>query len=100
MMTFDFLGPTVAWLSPFFLVVVLLALAALWILEFAQLMRMRDDQFAGRYDKYVWAVAFLLASVLGALAFFVWRTVLGGGRARGSSRLSPPPQFQDIDVPK
>ena len=56
------------------LLVLLIACAVIfWITEFLSLMNTKDEEFAGRYDKPIWAVILLLASVLGALMFWLWK---------------------------
>jgi hypothetical protein len=44
-----------------------------WIVEFAQLMALRDEDFPGRHDKALWVAAFVFGNVLGAVAFFLWK---------------------------
>jgi hypothetical protein len=54
-------------------VVVLLAFAAMWVHEFRALMLRRDDEFPGRHDKLVWAVALLLIAPAGVWLFRAYR---------------------------
>jgi type VI protein secretion system component VasK len=44
-----------------------------WIVEFAQLMELRDEDFPGRHDKALWVAAFVFGNVLGAAAFYLWK---------------------------
>jgi hypothetical protein len=44
-----------------------------WVVEFAQLMALRDEDFPGRHDKALWVAAFVFGNVLGAVAFFLWK---------------------------
>ena len=44
-----------------------------WIVEFAQLMALRDEDFPGRHDKALWVAAFVFGNVLGAVAFYLWK---------------------------
>lgn len=39
--------------------------------QFIDLMRRPDSEFPGRFDKPIWAVAILLANVLGAAAYWM-----------------------------
>jgi hypothetical protein len=52
------------------LVVVLIVL---WVQQFAALMHLKDSQFAGRYDKALWTVAFVAIFWLAPITFIVWR---------------------------
>jgi hypothetical protein len=54
-----------------FILAVILGLV--WIVEFAQLMALRDEDFPGRHDKALWVAAFVFGNVLGAVAFFLWK---------------------------
>jgi hypothetical protein len=44
-----------------------------WIVEFAHLMALRDEDFPGRHDKALWVAAFVFGNVLGAVAFYLWK---------------------------
>ncbi len=55
---------------------VLALLAAFWIFQFVQLMALSDHDFPGRYDKPLWVAAFLLGTVLGAAAFWFWKSLI------------------------
>jgi hypothetical protein len=55
------------------LFILALIFALVWIVEFAQLMELRDEDFPGRHDKALWVAAFVFGNVLGAVAFFLWK---------------------------
>jgi cytochrome c oxidase assembly factor CtaG len=69
---FDFL--TILFGSFHIVLAILLAIAAFvfWIYEFVSLMRRRDDQFPGRYDKPLWVAAFIFANIAAAIAYWWW----------------------------
>ena len=50
-----------------------LGLLLLWAREFAILMRASDEEFPGRFDKPIWALAVLLLPPIGAAAFWAFR---------------------------
>jgi hypothetical protein len=56
-----------------FIVVAAIAGLAFCITQFIDLMRRSDDQFAGRFDKPIWAAAILLTNVVGASVYFICR---------------------------
>jgi len=53
------------------LLVVLLLI--LWLKQFVMLMLLEDNLFPGRYDKIIWAAAFILLFWITPFAFMVWR---------------------------
>ena len=55
------------------LVVLALIGGLVWVVEFAQLMAMRDEDFPGRYDKALWVAAFVFGNIFGVFAFFLWK---------------------------
>jgi hypothetical protein len=58
----------------FLLSLLILAWAALtWIGEFVYLMSLHDDDFPGRFDKLIWAVALLFFAPVGIWAFRSYR---------------------------
>jgi hypothetical protein len=59
-----------------------LAAAAFWVFQLAQLMSLRDDQFASRFDKYIWIALFLLTYLLAAAAFWLWNRQRVAGKVR------------------
>ena len=73
-----------------------------WIVEFAQLMALRDEDFPGRHDKALWVAAFVFGNVLGAVAFFLWKRdrsfeatealLLRAARDFPKAAAPPPPQ--------
>ena len=63
---------------PLTLLAVLAVLAAvclviLWAGQLLELMRMKDSEFPGRYDKVLWFVLLLVSGPLGALIFWCWK---------------------------
>jgi hypothetical protein len=58
------------------IVIWLIALGALvfCLRQFLDLMSRRDDQFPGRYDKLIWAAAIILTNVLGAFAYWMFKS--------------------------
>ena len=42
-------------------IIAYLALAVLWVVQFASFMVLEDKTFPGTYDKLIWGAAFLLA---------------------------------------
>lgn len=50
-----------------------LILSVFWVYQFVQLMLFSDGDFPGRYDKPLWAAAFVFAFLLAPLAFFGWK---------------------------
>jgi hypothetical protein len=55
------------------LVILAIIFGLVWVVEFAQLMALRDEDFPGRHDKALWVAAFVFGNVLGAVAFFLWK---------------------------
>jgi hypothetical protein len=55
------------------MIVALLATVALvfCFVQFVDLMRRRDDEFPGRFDKLVWALAIVFTNVFGAVAYLI-----------------------------
>jgi hypothetical protein len=60
----------------------ILVLLVFWIIQFAQLMAMRDDEFPGRFDKILWFVAFLTLNVVAASIFLSWKQIAMTSRAK------------------
>jgi hypothetical protein len=58
------------------LIVILITpvLIAFWCIQFAALMEMSDEEFVGKNDKLIWALAMLLMSFLGAFLFWLCKT--------------------------
>lgn len=52
---------------------VVLGLALIWVREFSILMRAAEEEFPGRFDKPIWALAILLVPPVGVVAFWVFR---------------------------
>ncbi|MFC1705199.1 hypothetical protein ACFL59_00070 [Planctomycetota bacterium] len=50
--------------------------ALFWIIQFAQLMSLEDELFPSRHDKILWFIALLVANVLGAGAFWMWKRAM------------------------
>ena len=55
------------------LIVLVIICGLVWVVEFAQLMAMRDDDFPGRHDKALWVAAFVFGNIFGVFAFFLWK---------------------------
>lgn len=55
------------------LVILAILCGLVWVVEFAELMGMRDEDFPGRYDKPLWVTAFLFGNIFGVVAFFLWK---------------------------
>lgn len=49
-----------------------LCLIALWVQQFAELMRLPDSAFPGRNDKVLWTVAFIVMPWLVPITFLAW----------------------------
>ena len=60
-------------LGTFIIIVVAMCLFFFWIKQLADLMRLPDDCFPGRYDKVLWFFLIFFASVLGAFLFWLWK---------------------------
>jgi hypothetical protein len=67
-----------------YLVILLFVLVLLvfWIIQFAQLMAMRDDEFPGRFDKILWFIAFLTLNVVAASIFLSWKQIAMASRMK------------------
>jgi hypothetical protein len=59
-----------------------LVLLVFWIIQFAQLMAMRDDEFPGRFDKILWFIAFLTLNVVAASIFLSWKQIAMASRTK------------------
>ena len=55
-------------------IIAYLALAVLWVVQFASFMVLEDKTFPGTYDKLIWGAAFLLAFPVAPFAFIVWKS--------------------------
>jgi len=51
-----------------------LVLILFWIFQFANLMRLEDDQFPGQYVRFAWIAAFLVLWPFAPFAFLLWNT--------------------------
>jgi hypothetical protein len=60
----------------------ILVLLVFWIIQFAQLMAMRDDEFPGRFDKILWFIAFLTLNVVAASIFLSWKQIAVASRTK------------------
>ena len=56
------------------MVLLMVVCLVLWLRQLVKLMGMSDAQFPGRYDKILWVVILLVTAVVGAVAFWIWRT--------------------------
>ena len=54
-------------------VVLGLLLVAFWLTQLMDLMRRRDEDFAGRFDKLIWGLVLVFAWIPGAIAFWFWK---------------------------
>lgn len=52
---------------------VALLIALVWIYQFIQLMLLSDADFPGKYDKILWAAAFVLVFPIAPFAFLWWK---------------------------
>jgi len=57
------------------------ALGIFWVWQFVQLMLLEDTLFPGRFDKILWAAAFILLSPLAPFAFRAWKFARTAERA-------------------
>lgn len=57
---------------------VIIIFAAFWCFQFSYLMMLEDRQFLGKYDKIIWAAAFIIISPLAPFAFLFWKRVVEG----------------------
>jgi hypothetical protein len=62
--------PTVIVISGFFAISVLFCL-----MQFMHLMRRRDDEFPGKFDKPIWAAAIFFGNVFGAFVYWLLRPI-------------------------
>jgi hypothetical protein len=44
-----------------------------WVYQFVQLMLLSEADFPGKYDKCLWAAAFIIAFVAAPFAFLGWK---------------------------
>ena len=67
-----------SFLSGFFVVLPLLFTlgGVFWAFQFVQLMALSQEDFPSRNDKLLWLIAFVVANVFAALAFWHWRRVM------------------------
>jgi hypothetical protein len=68
-------------MEPFYVFLLVLFLILLWIFQFAQLMTLGDELFPGRFDKTLWAAAFILVFPVAPFAFMWWKRIMLGMRA-------------------
>jgi hypothetical protein len=55
-------------------VLISIVLFIFWCVQFVSLMEMSDDEFSGKNDKLIWALAMLLTSFVGAFLFWLNKT--------------------------
>ena len=65
-----------------FILLFVLVLLVFWIIQFAQLMAMRDEDFPGRFDKVLWFIAFLTLNVVAASIFLSWKQIQIASRSK------------------
>ncbi|MHC5056836.1 MAG: hypothetical protein ACYTKD_19295 [Planctomycetota bacterium] len=63
---------------------VALPLVIFWACQLLSLMRMKDEEFPGRYDKVLWFIIVFFGSLLGALIFWLWKVGRADDRALAS----------------
>lgn len=68
---------------PLLVFILLVALVIAWIGTFADLMRLADSDFPGRYDKILWCAAFLVLPLGAIFAFRRWRQAHNDEHKRG-----------------
>ncbi|MBN2686370.1 MAG: hypothetical protein JXR40_13900 [Pontiellaceae bacterium] len=59
---------------------VIILYAAFWCYQFSDLMMLSDRQFFGKYDKIIWAAAFIIVSPLAPFAYLFWKKAVEGLR--------------------
>lgn len=66
-------------------IVVALALAVLWVFQFAALMSLEDGELPGKFSRFGWVAGFVVVWPLAPFAFMLWRSRLPapGRRSRG-----------------
>ena len=88
--------PVVAVMVLLFLLLAFLFLPFLiiWVQQFFDLMSSGDGKFPGRYDKVLWFVVLILGNILGAIAYWYWKTYLAKGKKPQEVAQEPgqPPQ--------
>lgn len=65
-------------MGPLLLLLIATGFFIFWLSQIVALMNMKDSEFPGKHDKILWLGAILIASVAGALAFLLWRTMRSG----------------------
>ena len=53
--------------------IVVLGICIFWVYQFVQLMLLSEADFPGKYDKCLWAAAFIITFLLAPFAFFGWK---------------------------
>ena len=66
------------WIAVAFAVVTFFCMIFLWAHQFVELMRLPDSAFPGRYDKALWAAAFVIVFPIAPFAFLAWRNIVEG----------------------
>lgn len=56
-----------------FLLLIAIAFTVFWACQLYDLMRRKDDEFPGRYDKALWVVILLFVPVIGVILYFIWQ---------------------------
>ena len=57
------------------MLIVGLALAVFWIVQFTFLMALDDSMFSAKHDKVLWCAAFIFVAALTPFAFLVWKKI-------------------------
>jgi hypothetical protein len=50
-----------------------LAFLVFWVIQLLDLMRRRDDEFPGRFDKPIWAAMMIFLLGFGAFIYWLWK---------------------------
>jgi hypothetical protein len=69
--------------------VVILALCIFWVYQFVQLMLLSEADFPGKYDKCLWAAAFILVFWLAPFAFLAWQSAYAARSSEKDMLASP-----------
>lgn len=58
---------------PLIVIIISIVLFIFWCVQFCSLMEMGDEEFKGKNDKLIWALAMLLANFVGAFLFMLYK---------------------------
>ena len=51
-----------------------LILLGFWLTQLVDLMWRHDEEFPGRFDKLIWGLVLVFGWIVGAIAFWFWKT--------------------------